>query len=75
MRILNYEEILVKRRLLELEEPINGEKKWVRVSKNGALDHWKPLSKSEKLPSELNGEVTDDIKDTLEMKFRRSSYG
>ena len=75
MKLLNYEKEIVKRYLVELEEPACGEKKWIRVSRNGALDHWKPLSKKELLSVELNGEVSDEIEKDLELQFRRTRYG
>jgi len=75
MNLLNYEKEIVKRHLVELEEPIDGESLWIRVSRNGALEAWKPSSKSKVPAMNLNGEISEDVKDKLELKFRRSQYG
>ena len=75
MKLLNYEKEIVKRHLVELDELVNGEGKWIRVSRNGALDHWKPFSNKELLSVELNGEVPDETEKDLELRFRRTRYG
>lgn len=75
MKLLNYEKEIVKRHLVELDDPVNGEKKWIRVSRNGALDHWKLLSKRDTPYVNLNGEVSDEIEKDLELRFRGTRYG
>jgi len=75
MKLLNYEKEIVKRHLVELDEAARGEKKWIRVSRNGALDHWKPLSKRDVPHTNLNGEVPDEVEKKLELQFKRTRYG
>lgn len=74
MKLLRYQEELVKKHKVKLEEPVNGHTDWVRVQKNGKLLHWKPL-RVENTPIEsLNGVVIQDPGHELEINFRKSRY-
>lgn len=76
MQLLNYSRSIVETHVVQLEQEVGGEKKWMRVQKNGSLDHWKPVSKSDVSKHNLNGSAPDpEVVDELELKFKRSNYG
>lgn len=75
MEVLQYSREIIETHVVLLGEEINGEKKWIRVQKNGSLHHWKPASK-EKVPKDrLNGSSpTKEQLQKLETVFQ-ANYG
>lgn len=74
MRLLNYGKEIVQKHAVELDEPIKGVRKWVRVENNGKLVHWKPIEAQDMRIENLNGLLIKDPSHEIEMKFRKSQY-
>lgn len=75
MELKNYKRTVVETHVFKLDEEINGERKWIRVQKDNQLDHWKPASKEDIHPNNLNGSAPDPFQiQKLEQKFQKSDY-